>query len=145
MNLSPHFTLEEAVRSSTAERNGIDNTPTTPLVHNMITAAVGMERVRSLLNQPLHVDSWFRCPALNEAVGGAKDSAHMYGYAIDFICPEYGTPKDIVAVIVASNLTFDKCIYEGSWVHISFDPRARRQVMTAHFGNDGTTYTLGVQ
>ena len=145
MNLSNHFTLEEAIRSSTAERKGIDNSPSQTNIDNMVTAAAGMERIRGMLGYPIQVDSWYRCPELNEAVGGAKESSHMDGYAIDFICPAYGSPKSIVEIIVESNLTFDKCIYEGTWVHISFDPQARRKVMTAHFGPNGTTYTQGAQ
>lgn len=143
MNLSAHFTLAEAVFSSTAQRLGIDNTPSEQIVQSMMVAASYMESVRVLLRGPVHVDSWYRCEDLNTEVGGAKDSAHMTGYAIDFICPEFGAPLEIVRAIAASGIQFDQCIQEGTWVHISFDPRSRRQILTAHFGPGGTRYSLG--
>lgn len=142
--LTDHFSLEELTRSSTAVRLGISNTPDLETVMHLTTCALGLERVRSLLGQPLTIDSGFRCPALNKAVGGVPDSAHLYGYAADFICPDFGTPSDIARAIVASDLEFDQCIQEGTWVHISFDPRARRQALTAKFGPGGATYSSGV-
>lgn len=143
--ISTHFTLEEAVFSSTAQRLGIDNTPSTQIEDNIRDAAGGMEQVRDLLDSPVHVDSWYRCAKLNAAVHGAKDSAHMQGYAVDFMCPAFGTPLEIVDAIMHSSIEFDQCIQEGTWVHISFAPALRRQVLTAHFNtNGGTTYTLGV-
>ena len=144
MNLSEHFTLDEALFSSTAARLSISNDPDTNQIFAMKIAATGMEQVRSLLNQPIHVDSWFRCPELNEKVGGAKDSAHMQGYAVDFICPAARAPAAIVQAIAISSIQFDQLIQEGTWVHISFDPLLRRRMLTAHFGPGGTTYTKGV-
>lgn len=144
MQLSPHFSLEELTASSTARRLGIDNTPPAEALANLAVTANGLEGVRSLLGQPMRIDSGFRCPALNRAVGGAKTSAHMSGYAADFVCPEFGDPLAIVKAIAASELPFDQVIQEGTWVHISFDPQLRRRILTAHFGPGGTTYTEGV-
>lgn len=143
--LTAHFSLEELTRSSTAVRMGISNTPDLETVMHLTVCALGLERVRALLGgQPLSIDSGYRCPALNKAVGGVADSAHLYGYAADFICPSYGTPAEIARAIAASDLVFDQCIQEGTWVHISFDPRARRQALTAKFGPGGATYSSGV-
>ena len=105
-----------------------------------------MEKVRELLgNKPISITSGYRSKKLNEAVGGTKTSAHMLGYACDFICPSYGKPIDIVRKIAASKLEFDQCIQEGTWVHISFAPEMRKKVMTALFdGNGGVRYTEGV-
>jgi hypothetical protein len=91
----------------------------------------------------MHIDSGYRCETLNRAVNGAVASDHLLGYAADFICPDFGTPLEIVNAIVASEIQFDQCIQEGTWVHISFNPRMRREVLTAHFGAGGTTYTQG--
>lgn len=143
MQLSEHFTLEELMFSSTAQRLGIDNTPNAVMVANLTNCASGLEEVRALLGRPMSIDSGYRCPDLNKAVGGASNSAHMTGYADDFVCPGFGTPEQIVKAIVASDIVFDQCIQEGTWVHISFDPAARKQVLTAHFGAAGTTYTQG--
>lgn len=145
MNLSPHFTLEEAIFSSIAIRAGIDNHPTQDIVANMVQAAAGMEKVRTLLGErPIHVDSWYRCLLLNKAVHGAEHSDHMQGWCIDFICPSFGTPTDIVKAVIASSIIFDRIILEGTWVHVSFAPALRRQIETAHFTNGVATYTTGV-
>ena len=142
--LSLHFSWAEAVNSSTAQRLGIKNVPDDTTSRNMQQAAEALEDVRTLLgNRSLHVDSWYRCPELNEAVRGSATSAHMSGWAIDFVCAGFGGPLDIVMAIQASTILFDQLIQEGTWVHISFDPRMRQQVMTAHFGDGGTTYTQG--
>lgn len=143
MKLTDHFTLEELCFSSTAERLGIDNTPDDAIVVNMRSLAQGLERVRGLLGLAMHIDSGYRCPELNAAVKGAEKSAHMRGFAADFICPQYGDPLRIVQAVVASDIGFDQCIQEGTWVHISFDPRMKREVLTAHFGPGGTTYSAG--
>ena len=141
MNLSRHFTLEEACFSSTAVRRGIDNVPDEECMNNMVVAAQGMERVRELLGYPVHVDSWFRSKALNKAVGGSKNSAHMLGYAVDFVCPDFGTPRQIFEALRRSEFDFDQIIMEGSWVHVSFDPKKRQEALEAHFGPGGATYT----
>lgn len=144
MNLTEHFTLTELVHSSTAVRLGIDNTPTEEIIVHLRVLAQGLERVRAVLGHPIHIDSGYRCDILNAAVRGSKNSAHMQGYAADFTCPAFGTPLEIVRVIVGSGIAFDQCIQEGTWVHISFDPRMRKDVRTAHFRNGEVSYTQGV-
>ena len=144
MKLSEHFTLEELTFSQTAIRKGIDNTPSLEVVAHLTHLAGCLEQVRALLGGPVRITSGYRSPALNAAVGGSKASAHMSGYAADFVCPPFGSPLQIVKAIAASDIQFDQCIQEGTWVHISFDPDARRQVLTAHFSNGKATYTEGV-
>jgi hypothetical protein len=142
--LTSHFTLSELTRSSTAERLGIDNTVPPIILPHLRVTAEGLEQIRALLGFPLHVGSGYRCAALNTAVGGARESAHMDGYAADFVCPAFGDPRSIVKAIEASDIQFDKCIQEGTWAHISFAPTLRRELLTAHFGPAGTTYAQGV-
>lgn len=144
MNLSKHFSLEEAVLSQTAERKGIDNTPTEEILANMVDAASRLEEVRTLLGVPINVSSWFRCAKLNSAIGGTITSAHVQGYAIDFTAPMFGVPVAICQEIRNNGIEFDQLIMEGSWVHISFDPKMRQQVLTAHFEGGKTTYTFGL-
>ena len=145
MTLTDHFTLDELTRSSTATRLGIDNSVPQIMIPRLFVLASGLEQVRELLGFPLHIDSGWRCQALNAAVGGARDSAHMQGYAADFVCPAFGDPLSIVKSIEASDITFDQCIQEGgAWVHISFNPMQRRELLTAHFGAQGVTYRVGV-
>ena len=142
--LSEHFTLEELTFSSTAQRKQIDNNPPAEVLENMKRLAAGLEEVRAALgNKPMRINSGYRSPKLNRAVGGARLSAHMAGYAADFVCPEFGSPLKIVKALAATGIQFDKLIQEGTWVHISFAPEARRQLLTAHFGPTGTSYTAG--
>lgn len=144
MNLSPNFTLEELIASSTGLRLEIDNTPSVDIIEHLRALAEGLEKVRALLDcKPMHIDSGYRCPVLNRAVNGAPNSAHLLGYAADFVCPEFGMPLEIVTKIKNSYIHFDQCIQEGTWVHISFDPKLRNEIMTAHFGPNGTSYTAG--
>lgn len=145
MNLSRNFTLDEAIQSSTASRECIDNTPDSETIEAMKLAAIGLEKVRKLLGVYVVVLSWFRCLLLNRAIGSGDSSGHVKGWAIDFRAPKYGTPKQIATAIWASDIVFDQLIYEGSWVHISFDPRARMQVLTAVFKpGKATTYVEGI-
>lgn len=143
MKLSEHFTLEEAIHSETATRNGLDNTPTPAIIENMTKAAVGMEGIRALLGVPVLVSSWYRSPEVNRAVRSSTTSAHLLGWAVDFIAPQFGSPRDICKRLLLAKIPFDQLIFEGTWVHVSFAPAMRNQVLTAHFGAT-TTYTTGV-
>lgn len=144
MKLSPNFRLDELTFSATAQRLCIDNTPDARITSHLVALAAGLEQVRVLLgDRPIRINSGYRCPALNKAVGGAANSAHMLGYAADFTCAEFGPPLEIVRALQRSRLDFDQVIQEGTWVHVSFAPTARRQVLTAHFGQGGTTYSMG--
>ncbi len=138
MKLSDHFALAEFVTSQTAARRGIDNTPPPEVLERLVGTAQALEAVRSLLGKPLLISSGYRCPALNKAIGGAVGSAHVLGYAADFICPGFGDPLEVCQAIAASDLKFDQIIEEGTWVHISFDPRMRRQVLTMRAGRYST-------
>lgn len=131
MYLSTNFTLDEFTNSQTAERNGIDNTPPDSLLPTLRQTAYGLELVRTLLNnKPILVSSAYRGPALNAAVGSSDTSQHLKGEAVDFTCPTFGTPDQVVRAILASNIPFDQVIQEfGRWVHISFGPRNRRQAL----------------
>lgn len=137
MQLTEHFSLEEL--TATAHR-GIDNTAPAPIVPHLKMLAEGLERVRALLGHPIHVNSGYRCPDLNTEVGGSKTSAHMKGYAGDFICPAFGSPLEICKTIVHSELEFDQIIQEGTWVHLSFDPANRRSILT----KSGSGYKQGL-
>jgi hypothetical protein len=131
MNLSEHFTLEEATYSETAVRMGISNQPSTLQFENMKHAAAGMEQIRALLGKSIHVNSWLRLPDVNVAVGGSKVSSHMDGWAIDFTCAGFGDPLAVCKAIEASGIKFDQMIHEyARWTHISFAPEMRGQKLT---------------
>jgi uncharacterized protein YcbK (DUF882 family) len=144
MNLSEHFTLEELVASQLAVRKGIKNEPTDAETSNLKKLAETLELVRTVLGgKSILINSGFRSFTLNSAVGGVATSAHLYGYAADFICPSFGTPRQVVDEIVKSGIKFDQVICEGTWVHISVDPKMRQEVLNATFKNGKATYTKG--
>ena len=143
MNLTQHFTLEELIYSNDAIANGVDNTPSGDVIEHLRVLATGLEKVRSLLKTPLVSHSGYRCLALNRLEHGVNDSAHLSGYADDFVSPEFGAPPSVVKKIQSSGIKFDQLIQEGTWVHISFAPAMRQQVLTAHLNNGKATYTAG--
>lgn len=149
MNLTDHFTLEEFVRSETADKLGIDNTPDLETITRLTITAQHLEEVRVALHGlPITISSGYRCPALNKAVGGVFYSAHTQGWAADILCPAFGTPHDVIKQIIAYGIKFDQCIIESShdvsWVHISFAPTMRQQIMTASGEAGAMAYTSGI-
>jgi putative chitinase len=126
MQLTPHFSLAEL----TVTKTKLDNTPSKAVTEVLRTTAFYMEKVRELLgNVAITVNSGYRSPDVNKAVGGSTNSAHTHGYAVDFTA--YGhTPLTIANTLAKSSLKFDQLIYENTWVHISFDPRMRGELLT---------------
>jgi hypothetical protein len=138
MQLTPNFSLEQLIRSETAERERIDNTPAPEIVPNLRLLAQGLEQVRALTGFPLEISSAYRCAELNSRVGGAKTSQHTRGQAADFTCDEFGPPLDIIKAIRVSDIDFDQCILEyARWVHISFSAAPRGKVLTIYDAKDG--------
>lgn len=133
--LSVHFSLDELTRSQTASRLGINNQPTPEVVAMLRRLAITLlEPIRDLLGAPLHVDSGYRSPALNGAVGGAASSAHLDGRAADLVPIGVG----LVAAfdfIRRSSLPFDQVILEcGAWIHVAVarpGDAPRRQALEA--------------
>jgi len=131
MNLSEHFSLEEATFSETAVRLGINNQPNPQQLENMKKAADGMEQVRALLGNAIYVNSWLRLPEVNVALGGRRVSRKRNGWAIDFICKGVGTTLAVCKAIEAAGIKFDQMIHEfSSWTHLSFAPEMRGQKLT---------------
>ncbi|MGA0604936.1 D-Ala-D-Ala carboxypeptidase family metallohydrolase [Phenylobacterium sp. VNQ135] len=138
--LTAHFALEELACTQHRE---LDNTPPAEVVGTLRTTAARMEEIRRLLgDRVITVSSGYRSPALNRAVGGSKTSAHLTGHAVDFNCYGFGPPREVCRTIVGSDIRFDQLIEEGQWVHVSFDPRMRRQVLTKRPGGG---YELGLR
>ena len=120
-NLTPHFSLAEMIASDTAAMNGIDNTPSDEEIASLTDTCELLELVRALCDESaVMVSSGFRCADLNAAVGGATNSAHLYGCAADITVPSFGTPLDVCRAVepYVTEWGIDQLIYEQTWVHI---------------------------
>lgn len=119
-----YFTLKELTRSTTATAKGIDNTPT-PEVEKNLTLLVGnvLDPLREIYGKPITVNSGYRCPELNKAVGGSKTSDHVKGFAAD-ITGGSKEENERIFNIIKHNFHFKQLIDEKgfSWVHVSYDP-----------------------
>ena len=142
--ISSHFYWAELTASQAAQRLGLDNTPSPAARANLQRLAEYLECVRLWLrSRPLIISSGYRSPAVNKAVGGSLNSAHMSGLAVDFICPDYGSPLTVMRAIEAAANNgviplqpFDQLIYEGTWVHLGLAElgvKPRMQVLEARF------------
>lgn len=145
--LSPHFALSEFLISQTAARKSIDNTPSAIVVGELRTTAELLERVRTIVGgHPILISSGYRSPQLNRAIGGAPDSAHVWGGAADFTAPGFGEPLDVIDAIVPhlDTLGVDQIIWEyRTWVHVGRAPTTRQprhEVLT--IDDSGTRYGL---
>ena len=130
--ISAHFSWEEATVTSHRE---LDNTPTlveTP--HLVLVFNEQMEQLRALFDCPIQVNSAYRSPAVNAAVGGAASSQHMKGQAVDWVPLADGLVlKEAYRRVLESAIVYDQLIYEfGRWIHISrpaFGAAPRRQTL----------------
>ena len=118
-----YFTIQELVVSDTAKKFGIDNTPPASVkLHLTELIEKLLNPLREAWGGPIIVSSGYRCPKLNEKVGGAKNSAHLTGYAADLI-PGNGQRarfiKFVQNYLKTSKIPFDQCINEyNRWCHV---------------------------
>jgi zinc D-Ala-D-Ala carboxypeptidase len=137
MKLSANFTLNEFIQSRTAKEQGLDNFPSDHVIQVLRFTAAGMERIRACLDgAPIHITSAYRSIEVNDAVGGEKFSQHVKGEAVDFICPAFGTPREIAFHLhdKLGMLGVDQMILEGTWIHVSFTLSPRREMLTLSHG-----------
>lgn len=131
--MAEYFSLQELQRSDAAARLGIDNTPP-PEARNRLSALINncLDPIRRLWGAPVIVNSGFRCPALNKAVGGAPASSHLRGEAADITTGSHDGNRRLFGMILDSGLDFDQLIDERnySWLHVSYRAgNNRRQVL----------------
>ena len=150
MKLSEHLSLIEVTRSDYAKRNGINNMPNPEHTENLIELANHIfEPIRKHFNKPIHVSSGYRCKQLNTAIGGAKNSQHTVGQAIDI---DQGDRKENMEIFdfIKNNLEFDQLILEypvgglPDWVHVSYDTngKQRKEILIATKENGKTKYHI---
>ena len=138
IRVSKNFALSEMVKSATAERLNVDNSPSDIHLVNLTHLAIHiLQPVRDQFGV-ITINSGYRSPALNAKVGGSKTSQHCNGQAADF--ESFSTPNPDLAKWIANNLEFDQLIlefYDGvnpnsGWVHCSYNLMGnRKKIMTA--------------
>ena len=133
--------------SITAIRKGIDNEPNEKQLSNMkLVAEKIFEPVRTHFKVPIKVNSFFRSPDLNKAIGGSIRSQHCKGQAID-IDDTYGKATNAEMYWwIKENLDFDQMIWEfgnndnPDWVHVSYvSPNKNRNRCLKAYREDGKT------
>lgn len=130
MRLSQNFTLAEFTASETAARRGLDNSLPPGLLEAARQTAYMLERIRAALSAhkgrplPMLLLSGYRSPQVNQAVGGARSSAHLSAQAADWHCPGFGRPVEVCEFLAprVDELGIGQLINEfpsdhGGWVH----------------------------
>ena len=128
MKLSKNLLLAEVVKSTTAKRLGIDNTPDDWVKENLRQVAINVfQPLRDAFGCPIYVSSGYRSPELNTAIGGAKRSQHMEGRALDLDADVFGNcTNSQIFNWIKENVEFDQLIWEfgdednPDWVHVSY-------------------------
>lgn len=118
-----YFTVSELIRSDTAQQKGIDNTPP-PAIKVKLTSLINnlLDPIREAWGGPISVNSGYRCPVLNKAVGGVSTSQHQKGEAADITVGSPELNRQLFDLIATGDFDFDQLIDEShySWIHISF-------------------------
>lgn len=152
MRLSKNLTLKEAIKSNTASRLGIDNTPEQWEINNLQAVAENVfQPIRDHFGVPIGVSSGYRCKKLNKAIGGSKYSQHMIGEALDLDADIYGKVTNAeIFNYIKDNLEWDQMIWEfgddeePNWVHVSYKEAGnnRRQIKRAYRDERGVHYKV---
>lgn len=151
MQLSENFALKEFTRSDTATRLGLDNTPSDEVIANLkLLIDQIIQPVRTAYGRSMTINSGYRAPEVNAAVGGSRTSDHCRGQAADIEIP--GIPNYDLACYIADNFQFTQIILEfytpgipdSGWVHVSYDPNNLKcERLTAMKENGKTVYKHG--
>jgi hypothetical protein len=152
MNLTANFTLAEMVKSDTALRHDMDNTPGETEIENLKRLCEQiLQPVRDHFKTGVKVNSGYRHPEVNAKVGGSKTSDHCKGQAADIEIP--GIPNANLAKWIMDNLEYTQLILEfytpgvpdSGWVHVSYDPdNLKKQNLTATKQGGKTVYLTGL-
>ena len=150
--ISKHVSYNEGIRSRTADRRGLDNTPNEEQLKCMKEVAENLfEPLREWVGGPIKINSFFRGEPVNTAIGGSKYSQHMKGQAID-IDDTFGHKTNAEMYhYIKDNLDFDQMIYEfgneenPDWVHVSYvsEDKNRNKILKA-VRDDGKTKYIDI-
>ncbi len=152
MNLTANFSLTEMVKSETALRHGMENTPGEAEIAALrLLCEKVLQPVRDHYGVGVKVNSGFRHPDVNAAVGGSKTSDHCRGQAADIEIP--GVANADLAVWIMENLDYTQLILEfytpgildSGWVHVSYNPtNLKKENLTATKKDGKTVYLPGL-
>ena len=145
--ISKHISDREGVYSITATRRGIDNTPDKEHLDNMkLLAEKIFEPLRKWVGGPIRINSFYRGPELNKAIGGSSKSQHCKGQAMDI--DDTGCHKTNAEMYawIKDNVDFDQMIWEfgddenPNWVHVSYvSPEENRNRCLKAYKKGGKT------
>ncbi len=142
IQFTPNFSLQELLLTSNRKFDNEQYNPPAEIIENLRALCVNvLQPLRDALGTPVNLNSGYRCPSLNRAIGGAKNSQHMSGQAADIVDFTNGN-EYLFKKIKELNLPFDQMIDEFNfrWVHVSYDPsRNRRQILQAQKDANGKT------
>ena len=149
--ISNHISYREGVYSTTAKRLGLNNTPNDEQLNNMeLIAHEVFEPLRAYVGGPIKINSFFRSPKLNKAIGGSSKSQHCKGQAMD-IDDTYGRMTNAEMYhFIKEHLDFDQIIWEfgdddnPDWVHVSYvsPEENRNRCLKAYRENGKTKYMV---
>ena len=151
MSISKHISYKEGVYSRTATRLGIKNNPNAEQMENMIAIAEEVfEPLRAYVGGPIKINSFFRSPELNKAIGGSGKSQHCHGQAIDLDDTFGRCTNAEMFEFIKNNLDFDQIIWEfgdetnPDWVHVSYvsPEQNRNRCLQAYKENGKTNYKI---
>ena len=151
MSISKHISYKEGVYSRTATRLGIKNNPNAEQMKNMIAIAEEVfEPLRAYVGGPIKINSFFRSPELNKAIGGSTKSQHCHGQAIDLDDTFGRCTNAEMFKFIKEHLDFDQIIWEfgndenPDWVHVSYvsPDQNRKRCLKAFKENGKTNYKI---
>jgi len=146
MKLTSNFSLSELTKSQTAERKGIDNTPSTEHQENLkLLCESILQPVRDHFGKVVTISSGYRSPELCTAIGSKITSQHAKGQAADFEI--FGVSNKALADYIDTELYYDQLILEywkesdpnSGWVHCSFSAGNNRKQYLRAYKEDGKT------
>lgn len=151
MVLSKHVSYKEGVYSITALRLGLKNDPSKEHLENMILISEKVfEPLRDYVGSPIKINSFYRGPELNKAIGGSEKSQHCNGQAMDIDDTLNGFSNSTMFNWIQDNLDFDQMIWEfgdennPDWVHVSYvgSEKNRNRCLKAYRENNKTKYMV---
>jgi hypothetical protein len=149
--ISEHISYKEGIKSNTATRLGIKNTPDDYQITNMVNISVNVfEPLRKYVGGPIRISSFYRCEELNRAIGGSSRSQHCEGRAIDLDDTLGHKTNAEMYQYIKDNLSFDQLIWEfgddtnPDWIHVSYvhPDENRKRCLRAERTNGKTTYRV---